>query len=91
MAAKKWDMAAAVASHLVKVQPENEDWCLIKFDGMPQLNFHLFNAAGDARIAGEVECDHAGGLGFSRSWLLTLTGLGHRPQIRGEYPWRSCV
>ena len=23
MAAKKWDMAAAVASHLVKVQPEN--------------------------------------------------------------------
>ena len=24
--AKKWDMAAAVASHLVKVQPENEAW-----------------------------------------------------------------
>ena len=24
MAAKKWDMAAAVASHLVKVEPENE-------------------------------------------------------------------
>ena len=23
MAAKKWDMAAAVASHLVKVEPEN--------------------------------------------------------------------
>jgi len=26
MAAKKWDMAAAVASHLVKVEPENESW-----------------------------------------------------------------
>ena len=26
MAAKKWDMAAAVASHLVKVEPENETW-----------------------------------------------------------------
>ena len=26
MAAKKWDMAAAIASHLVKVQPENEAW-----------------------------------------------------------------
>jgi hypothetical protein len=24
MAAKKWDMAAAIASHLVKVEPENE-------------------------------------------------------------------
>ena len=24
--AKKWDMAAAVASHLVKVQPENAGW-----------------------------------------------------------------
>jgi Flp pilus assembly protein TadD len=24
--AKKWDMAAAVASHLVKVEPENEAW-----------------------------------------------------------------
>ena len=26
MAAKRWDMAAAVASHLVKVQPGNADW-----------------------------------------------------------------
>ena len=26
MAAKKWDMAAAVASHLVKVEPHNEAW-----------------------------------------------------------------
>jgi hypothetical protein len=26
MAAKKWDMAAAVASHLLKVEPENEAW-----------------------------------------------------------------
>jgi hypothetical protein len=26
MAAKKWDMAAAVASHLAKVQPENAGW-----------------------------------------------------------------
>ena len=26
MAAKKWDMAAAVASHLVKVDPGNEVW-----------------------------------------------------------------
>jgi predicted Zn-dependent protease len=26
MAAKKWDMAAAVASHLVKVEPENDAW-----------------------------------------------------------------
>jgi hypothetical protein len=26
MAAKKWDMAAAIASHLVKVEPENEAW-----------------------------------------------------------------
>ena len=26
MAAKKWDMAAAIASHLVKVEPENETW-----------------------------------------------------------------
>ncbi len=26
MAAKKWDMAAALASHLVKVEPENEGW-----------------------------------------------------------------
>ena len=26
MAAKKWNMAAAVASHLVKVQPENAGW-----------------------------------------------------------------
>jgi tetratricopeptide (TPR) repeat protein len=26
MAARKWDMAAAVASHLVKVDPENADW-----------------------------------------------------------------
>ena len=26
MAAKKWYMAAAVASHLVKVEPENEGW-----------------------------------------------------------------
>ena len=26
MAAKKWDMAAAVARHLVKVQPENAGW-----------------------------------------------------------------
>ena len=24
--AKKWDMAAAVASHLVKLQPENARW-----------------------------------------------------------------
>jgi hypothetical protein len=24
--AKKWDMPAAVASHLVKVEPENEAW-----------------------------------------------------------------
>jgi hypothetical protein len=24
MAAKKWDIAAVVASHLVKVEPENE-------------------------------------------------------------------
>ena len=26
LAAEKWDMAAAVASHLVKVEPENEAW-----------------------------------------------------------------
>ena len=26
MAAKKWDMAAAVARHLVKLQPENARW-----------------------------------------------------------------
>ena len=26
MAAKKWDMAAAVASHLVKVDPETAGW-----------------------------------------------------------------
>ena len=26
IAAKKWDMAAAVASHLVKVEPENAGW-----------------------------------------------------------------
>ena len=26
MVAKKWDMAAAIASHLVKVEPENEIW-----------------------------------------------------------------
>jgi Flp pilus assembly protein TadD len=26
MATKKWDMAAAVASHLVKVEPENAAW-----------------------------------------------------------------
>jgi Flp pilus assembly protein TadD len=26
IAAKKWDMAAAVARHLVKVEPENEAW-----------------------------------------------------------------
>ena len=26
IAAKKWDMAAAVANHLVKVQPENSGW-----------------------------------------------------------------
>jgi Flp pilus assembly protein TadD len=26
MAAKKWNMAVAVASHLVKVQPENAGW-----------------------------------------------------------------
>ena len=26
MAAKKWDRAAAVAGHLVKVDPENEAW-----------------------------------------------------------------
>jgi lipopolysaccharide biosynthesis regulator YciM len=26
MAAKKWDMATAVASHLVKVEPENAGW-----------------------------------------------------------------
>ena len=26
IAAKKWDMAAAVASHLVKVEPKNEVW-----------------------------------------------------------------
>ena len=26
MVAKKWDMAAAVASHLVEVQPENSGW-----------------------------------------------------------------
>jgi hypothetical protein len=26
IAAKKWDMAAAIASHLVKVEPENEGW-----------------------------------------------------------------
>jgi hypothetical protein len=26
MAAKKWDMAAAIASHLVKVEPENGAW-----------------------------------------------------------------
>jgi Flp pilus assembly protein TadD len=26
MAAKKWDMAAAVASHIMKVEPENEAW-----------------------------------------------------------------
>ena len=26
IAAKKWDMAAAVASHLVKVEPQNEAW-----------------------------------------------------------------
>jgi len=26
MAAKKWDMAAAVASHLVKAEPENASW-----------------------------------------------------------------
>ena len=24
--AKKWDMAAAIASHLVRVEPENEAW-----------------------------------------------------------------
>jgi hypothetical protein len=26
IAAKKWDMAAVVASHPVKIQPENETW-----------------------------------------------------------------
>ena len=26
LAAKKWDMAAAVASHLVKTEPENSGW-----------------------------------------------------------------
>jgi hypothetical protein len=26
MAAKKWDMVAALASHLVKVEPENVGW-----------------------------------------------------------------
>jgi hypothetical protein len=26
IAAKKWDIAAVVANHLVKVEPENEAW-----------------------------------------------------------------
>ena len=26
LAAEKWDMAAAVANHLVKVEPENSGW-----------------------------------------------------------------
>ena len=26
IAAKKWDMAAVVASHLVKLEPDNEAW-----------------------------------------------------------------
>jgi lipopolysaccharide biosynthesis regulator YciM len=26
MATKKWDMAVAVANHLVKIEPENEAW-----------------------------------------------------------------
>ena len=36
---------------------------LIKLNGMPQANFRLLNAAGDARVARRIECGH-GNLGL---------------------------
>ena len=48
MAAKKWDMAAAVASHLVKVEPENEDWWI-------SLAMIAFSLACYASVTGRME------------------------------------
>jgi predicted Zn-dependent protease len=48
--AKKWDMAAAVASHLGKVEPENEAWWLNRAysvrrsEGMEQAEAILLRA-----------------------------------------------
>jgi predicted Zn-dependent protease len=48
--AKKWDMAAAVASHLVKVEPENEAWwinlaySLRRSEGIEQVEAILLRA-----------------------------------------------
>ena len=40
--AKKWDMAAAVASHLVKVDPENEAWWIsLAYSVRRRLLLHL--------------------------------------------------
>ena len=53
IAAKKWDMAAAVASHLVKVEPENEAWWINlaysvrRSEGVEQGGSHSAEGASD--------------------------------------------
>ena len=41
LAAEKWDMAAAVANHLVKVEPENEAWWIKRLSVRRRVLLHL--------------------------------------------------
>ena len=60
--AKKWDMAAAVASHLVKVEPENEAWWI--------------NVAYSVRRSEGADCDSIGAaFAFCGHKLWCGTGL----------------
>ena len=66
MAAKKWDMAAAVASHLVKVEPENAAWwinlayAVRRSEGIEKAEAILLRARAihpkDAMIAFNLAC-----------------------------------
>ena len=65
MAGKKWELAAAVARHLVKVEPENAAWWINlacatrRCESVEKSNLdsgaslgHHFDVAGPARLLG---------------------------------------
>jgi hypothetical protein len=55
MAAKKWDMAAAVASHLVKVDPQTAEWWIRAQAIHPKVAMIAFNLACYASVTSRLE------------------------------------
>ena len=87
MAAKKWDLAAAVASHLVEVDPQNETWWLNlaysvrRIDGIERAEAILLRAQGVHPEAGMIAFNLACYASVMGRFKEAKTRLRHAVQL----------